>query len=88
MSEPTNSKTIRESFAQLYEDYTTGIRSFNPAVLWITGYELRIVDKTSKVSTMKLNIELEPEGCCWCVEYSFLTPSIISAGVLNKHICW
>jgi len=52
--EPTDSKTCRESFIKLYENYSTEICSFDPAVFWITGYELRIVDKKSKVSITKL----------------------------------
>lgn len=56
MSEPTNSKICRKSFIKLYDDYTKGIASFDAAVLWITGYELRIVDRNSKVSVTKLNI--------------------------------
>ncbi|XP_015374396.1 PREDICTED: protein numb-like [Diuraphis noxia] len=50
VSEPTNSKICRESFAKLYQEYKTGISHPNSAVLWITGYELRIVDKRSKVT--------------------------------------
>jgi len=49
VSEPTNSKICRQSFAKLYHEYKTGISHPNSAVLWITGYELRIVDKKSKV---------------------------------------
>lgn len=49
VSEPTNSKVCCESIAKLYQEYKTGICHQSPAILWITGYELRIVDKTSKV---------------------------------------
>lgn len=50
MSEPTNSKICRESFAKLYQEYTTGIRHSNSALLWITGYELRVVENKTKVN--------------------------------------
>ncbi|XP_025192403.1 numb-like protein [Melanaphis sacchari] len=46
--EPTNSNKCCESFAKLYQEYKTGICHPSPAILWITGYELRIVDKRSK----------------------------------------
>jgi len=49
VSEPTNSKICRESFANLYQEYKTGISHPSSAILWITGYELRIVEKKSKV---------------------------------------
>lgn len=49
MSEPTNSKTCRDSFAKLYQEYETGVCQANSSVLWITGYELRVVEKKSKV---------------------------------------
>lgn len=50
MSEPTNSKSCRESFSKLYQEYVTGIGHKNAAVLWITGYELRVVENVTKVS--------------------------------------
>jgi len=49
VSEPTNSKICRESFAKLYQEYKTEVSYPNSAILWITGYELRIVEKKSKV---------------------------------------
>lgn len=49
MFEPTNSEHCRESFVKLCQEYNAGILQSIPSILWITGYELRIVDK-SKVS--------------------------------------
>ncbi|XP_060842429.1 protein numb homolog [Rhopalosiphum padi] len=57
VSEPTNSKVCRESFAKLYQEYKSGICDTNPAILWITGYELRIVDKRSKNLILAQTIE-------------------------------
>ncbi|VVC45489.1 PTB/PI domain,PH domain-like [Cinara cedri] len=48
VSEPTNSQICCESFAKLYREFETGICHANPSVLWITGYELRVVEKKSK----------------------------------------
>lgn len=56
VSEPTNSKVCRESFAKLYQEYKSGICDTNPAILWITGYELRIVDKRSIIKKLTLII--------------------------------
>lgn len=49
MFEPTNSITCRDSFAKLYWEYKTGICHATASVLWITEYELRVVEKKSKV---------------------------------------
>ncbi|CAH1712160.1 protein numb homolog [Aphis gossypii] len=57
VSEPTNSKVCCESIAKLYQEYKTGICHQSPAILWITGYELRIVDKTSKNLILAQTIE-------------------------------
>ncbi|NP_001233065.1 protein numb homolog isoform X1 [Acyrthosiphon pisum] len=57
VSEPTNSKICRESFAKLYQEYKTGISHPNSAILWITGYELRIVEKKSKNLILAQTIE-------------------------------
>lgn len=51
VSDPTNSRACQTSFAKLYQEYyTTGICCSDVARLWITGYEIRIVDKNSKVN--------------------------------------
>ncbi|XP_022160207.1 protein numb-like isoform X2 [Myzus persicae] len=57
VSEPTNSKICRESFAKLYQEYKIGISHPSSAILWITGYELRIVDKISKNLILAQTIE-------------------------------
>ncbi|XP_060864867.1 protein numb-like [Metopolophium dirhodum] len=57
VSEPTNSQICRESFAKLYQEYKTGISHPNSAILWITGYELRIVEKKSKNLILAQTVE-------------------------------
>ncbi|XP_025411356.1 numb-like protein [Sipha flava] len=48
VSDPSNSKICHASFVKLYQKYMTDVCFSNPALLWITGYELRIVEKKSK----------------------------------------
>lgn len=40
----------QESYSKLYQEYIKGIHQWNPAVLWITGFELRVVEQKSKVN--------------------------------------
>ncbi|XP_050442277.1 protein numb homolog [Adelges cooleyi] len=47
-SETRNPKACRDSFEKLHEEYTRGELHPPSAVLWITGYELRVVEKESK----------------------------------------
>lgn len=44
------------SITKIYEDYKTGVRQSIPVTMWITEFELRIVEKRSKVYIYILKI--------------------------------